>query len=99
MWDDTDAYKISVSGSNGLIYDSTTNTSRLFIVPSNITSGYINVMLQSRDGYVYDLEIVLHDIEGAMNKNKELLTRAFIEVFKEDLNQNNCRCKNNCTRL
>ncbi|QCX33237.1 S-methyl-5'-thioinosine phosphorylase [Caloramator sp. E03] len=38
--------------------------------------------------------IELHDIEGAMNRNKEIVTKAFINVFKGNLNQESCRCKN-----
>ncbi|SKA77528.1 5'-methylthioadenosine phosphorylase [Caloramator quimbayensis] len=44
-------------------------------------------------------DIELHDIEGAMNKNKEAVTKAFINVFKGELNQNNCKCKDSRIRL
>lgn len=39
-------------------------------------------------------EIALHDIEGALNTNKEKLTKIFIEIFKEGMNQKKCNCKN-----
>ena len=44
-------------------------------------------------------EITLHDISGAIENNKELVTKVFLNVFKEDLNQHNCRCKNSIIEL
>lgn len=37
-------------------------------------------------------EIQLHDIQGAMDKNRENITNAFIHIFKQGLDQNNCNC-------
>lgn len=37
-------------------------------------------------------EIELHDIQGALAENKEKITKAFLKVFKEGLNQENCMC-------
>lgn len=54
MWDDTTVYATNINASSGLIYKSTQINSRLFTVPYNVLSGYINVMLTSRDGYIYD---------------------------------------------
>jgi 5'-methylthioadenosine phosphorylase len=37
-------------------------------------------------------EITLHDIEGAMKRNKEKVTEVFINIFKEDLTKDHCNC-------
>lgn len=37
-------------------------------------------------------EITLHDIQGALAENKEKITKAFMEVFKGGVNQENCMC-------
>lgn len=39
-------------------------------------------------------EIALHDIQGAMNKNKEKITKIFLKIFLEGLDQNSCNCNN-----
>lgn len=44
-------------------------------------------------------EIALHDIQGAMNRNKEKITEIFIEIFKQGLNQQNCNCNNSIIEL
>ncbi|MGV8145234.1 MAG: S-methyl-5'-thioinosine phosphorylase [Alkaliphilus sp.] len=36
--------------------------------------------------------VELHDIQGALAKNKEKITKAFLEIFKGELNQENCTC-------
>ncbi|MDF2673344.1 MAG: S-methyl-5-thioinosine phosphorylase [Clostridiales bacterium] len=38
-------------------------------------------------------EIALHDIQGAMSRNKENITKAIINVFSGRLDQKECRCK------
>jgi 5'-methylthioadenosine phosphorylase len=37
-------------------------------------------------------DIALHDIQGAMSKNKENITNAFISIFAGELEQNSCKC-------
>lgn len=37
-------------------------------------------------------KIAIHDIEGTLADNKEKITMAFLDVFSEELNQENCRC-------
>lgn len=44
-------------------------------------------------------DIVLHDIQGSIGKNKEDITNAFIKVFSGILNQNDCKCLNSRMRL
>lgn len=44
-------------------------------------------------------EIVLHDIQGAMNTNKEKITSAFINILSNKLNQENCKCNQSTMRL
>lgn len=39
-------------------------------------------------------EIALHDIQGALAGNKEKITQGFIDIFRIDLNQQNCSCNN-----
>lgn len=43
--------------------------------------------------------ILLHDIQGVMEKNKSNITNTFIEVFSDKLAQNNCKCKNSTMKL
>ncbi|MTI48670.1 S-methyl-5'-thioinosine phosphorylase [Sporosalibacterium faouarense] len=42
-------------------------------------------------GYKKDV-INLHDIEGSIKKNKELITKTFIDILRKDLKQENCMC-------
>ncbi len=44
-------------------------------------------------------EIALHDIQGAMNRNKEKITQLFIQIFKEGLDQEKCNCKSSIIEL
>jgi 5'-methylthioadenosine phosphorylase len=44
-------------------------------------------------------EIALHDIQGALAGNKEKITKAFIKIFKEELNQAHCNCNNSIVEL
>jgi len=44
-------------------------------------------------------EITLHDIQKELDKNKEKITKAFIEIFKGDLDKDNCNCKNSIIEL
>lgn len=44
-------------------------------------------------------EIELHDIQGAMNRNKEKITEVFIEIFKQGLDQEQCKCNNSIIEL
>ncbi len=44
-------------------------------------------------------EITLHDIQGAMQKNKEKITNIFIDIFKEELSQNHCNCSHSIVEL
>jgi 5'-methylthioadenosine phosphorylase len=44
-------------------------------------------------------DIVLHNIQESVGKNKELITNAFIKVFMGELTQNNCRCAHSRIRL
>ena len=44
-------------------------------------------------------EIVLHDIQGAMNTNKEKITSAFVAILSSKLNQENCKCNQSTMRL
>ncbi len=44
-------------------------------------------------------DITSHDIQGPLASNKEKLTKAFIEVFKEDLDQDHCNCNNSIVEL
>lgn len=44
-------------------------------------------------------EITLHDIQGALVKNKEMVTKAFIKIFKENLNQEKCMCSRSVMEL
>lgn len=44
-------------------------------------------------------DITLHDIQGAMDKNKENITEAFLKVFSKKLSQNNCKCRNSTMKL
>lgn len=43
--------------------------------------------------------ITLHDIEEALGNNKEIITKIFLDVFKEDLNQEHCNCNNSIVEL
>lgn len=38
-------------------------------------------------------DIALHDIRGAMNRNKENITKVIVKVFSETLDQEKCKCK------
>lgn len=44
-------------------------------------------------------EIALHDIKGAMDRNKEKVTKSFLRVFSESLNQNLCSCNKSTMKL
>jgi 5'-methylthioadenosine phosphorylase len=44
-------------------------------------------------------EIALHDIQGAMNRNKDKITNTFIEIFKQGLDKDNCNCRNSIIEL
>lgn len=44
-------------------------------------------------------EITLHNIQGAIEANRERLTQIFIGVFKEGLDKDNCDCKNSIIEL
>ncbi|MCF6464742.1 S-methyl-5'-thioinosine phosphorylase [Clostridium sp. Cult2] len=44
-------------------------------------------------------DITIHDIQSALQNNKEKITRAFINVFKGELDKNNCNCKNSIIEL
>lgn len=44
-------------------------------------------------------DITLHDIKGAMDRNKESITGAFLKVFSTNLNQEECKCKDSTMRL
>ena len=44
-------------------------------------------------------EITLHDIQGAMEMNRERITKVFIDVFKEGLGKDNCNCSNSIIEL
>ncbi len=39
-------------------------------------------------------EIQLHDIQGAMDKNREKISQIFLKVFEKGLDQKHCSCKN-----
>jgi len=44
-------------------------------------------------------EITLHDIQGALGQNKEKLTKTFLKIFQQDLNQESCMCNNALIKL
>lgn len=44
-------------------------------------------------------EIALHDIQSTVSINKEKITRAFLRVFSEELDQDHCNCKNSIIEL
>lgn len=44
-------------------------------------------------------KIALHDIEGALEKNKEKVTGVFIKLLLGDLSQDNCSCANSLIRM
>lgn len=44
-------------------------------------------------------EIELHDIEGAVNKNREKITALCIKIFKEGLDKENCKCDDSIIEL
>ncbi len=44
-------------------------------------------------------EIQLHDIQGAMDRNREQITDVFLRIFKEGLDQNNCNCDRSIIEL
>lgn len=39
-------------------------------------------------------EITLHDIQGTLSANKEKISKAFLRVFSQELNQQHCNCQN-----
>lgn len=43
--------------------------------------------------------IAMHDIEGALAKNKDRVTGAFIKLLTGDLNQDNCSCARSLIRM
>lgn len=44
-------------------------------------------------------DILLHDIQSSMKKNKEKITNAFLEAFSNKLNQENCKCSESTMKL
>jgi len=44
-------------------------------------------------------EITFQDIQGAMNKNKEMVTKAFINVLLRNINQEKCFCNRSTMKL
>lgn len=44
-------------------------------------------------------EIALHDIKGVMDRNKEKVTKSFLKVFSEKLNQDLCSCNKSTMKL
>lgn len=44
-------------------------------------------------------DIELHDIQGAMARNKENITNAFIKILSGSLDQEGCRCRDSRIRL
>lgn len=44
-------------------------------------------------------DIVLHDIQGTIEGNKEKITEVFIKIFQEDLTEDNCNCTNSIIEL
>ncbi len=44
-------------------------------------------------------EIELHDIEGAVDKNRDKITSLCIKIFKDGLDQKNCNCGNSIIEL
>ena len=44
-------------------------------------------------------EITLEDIQGSMNKNKDMLTKAFINVLLRNINQEKCFCNRSTMKL
>jgi len=44
-------------------------------------------------------DIEKHEIISSMNKNKAKITETFLKVFKKDLTQNACHCKNSIIEL
>lgn len=44
-------------------------------------------------------DIQIHDIKGSMDKNREIITKAFINVFKKGLDQDKCTCNNSIIEL
>lgn len=44
-------------------------------------------------------EIELHDIEGAVDKNREKITDLCIKIFKEALDKENCKCDDSIIEL
>lgn len=39
-------------------------------------------------------EITIHDIQGTLSNNKDRITRAFLRVFSNELDQKHCNCDN-----
>lgn len=44
-------------------------------------------------------KITLHDIQSAIDKNRQKITNTFIKIFRENLNQEECNCKNSIIEL
>lgn len=44
-------------------------------------------------------EIALHDIQGAMDKNRERITEVFMKIFSEGLDKEKCNCNNSLISL
>ena len=44
-------------------------------------------------------EITLHNIQRELDKKKEKITEAFIEIFRGELDKNNCNCQNSIIEL
>lgn len=44
-------------------------------------------------------EFTVHDIQGAIEKNKDKITEIFIQIFKEGLDGHNCNCQNSIIQL
>jgi len=44
-------------------------------------------------------EITLHDIQGTLSANKEKISKAFLRVFSQELDQQHCNCQNSIIEL
>ncbi|WP_353095259.1 S-methyl-5'-thioinosine phosphorylase [Tissierella praeacuta] len=43
--------------------------------------------------------ITLHDIQGTLSVNKEKITKTFLRIFNEEINQQHCNCNNSIIEL
>lgn len=44
-------------------------------------------------------DITLHDIKGTLSANKEKISKTFLRVFNQDLDQGHCNCQNAIIKL